>query len=108
MPRDPREGVVHDGAARRVAAEVRVLDELDRGDEVHGAARVRLDLVAEGGVVLHVGVELGTLALLHEPLLVLAALLLDDEGLDVQLHAREQEAGEPAAERKNRCVRKAV
>jgi hypothetical protein len=53
---DPQEDVVDHGAARRVPAEVRVLDELDRGDEVHGAARVRLDLVAERGVVLHVGV----------------------------------------------------
>lgn len=108
VPRDPQQRVVDDGAARRVAAEVRVLDELDRGDEVHGPARVRLDLVAERGVVLHVGVELRALALLHEPHLVLAALLLDDERVVVQLPAREHEAGEPEGEREQRDVEEAV
>jgi len=108
VPGDPQQRVVDHGAARRVPAEVRVLDELDRGDEVHGAARVRLDLVAERGVMLHVGVELGALALLHEPLLVLAALLLDDERLGVQLHAREHEAAAPERKREQRDVEEAV
>lgn len=108
VPGDPQQRVVDDGAARRVAAEVRVLDELHGRDEVHGAARMRLDLVAERGVVLHVGVELGALALLHQPLLVLAALLLDDERLVVQLHAREEEAGDPQAQREERDVQEAV
>jgi len=108
VPGDPDQRVVDDGAARRVAAEVRVLDELDRRDEVHRAAGVRLDLVAERGVVLHVGVELGALALLHEPLLVLAALLLDDERFGVQLHAREDEAGAPEGESDQWDVEEAV
>ena len=108
VPGDPDQRVVDDGAARRVAAEVGVLDELDGSDEVHGAARMRLDLVAERGVVLHVGVEGRALALLHEPLLVLAALLLDDERLVVQLHARDDEAGEPEPEREQRDVEEAV
>jgi len=108
VPGDPEQRVVDDGAARRVPAEVRVLDELDRGDEVYAPAGVRLDLVAERGVVLHVGVELGALALLHEPLLVLAALLLDDERLRVQLHAREHEAAAPEGKREQRDVEEAV
>ncbi len=108
VPGDPQQHVVDDGAARRVAAEVRVLDELDRGDEVHAPARVRLDLVAERGVVLHVGVELGARALLHQPLLVPAPLLLDDERFEVQLHAREGEAAEPQRKREQRDVEEAV
>ena len=54
--------------------------------------------------MLHVGVELGALALLHEPHLVLAALLLDDERVGEQLHAREDEAGESERERQQRNV----
>ena len=105
---DPHQRVVDDGAARCVPAEVRVLDELDRGDEVHAPARVRLDLVAERGVVLHVGVEGRALALLHEPLLVLAPLLLDDERLVVQLHAGDQEAAAPESKGQQRDVEEAV
>ena len=108
VPGDPQQRVVDDGAARRVAAEVRLLDELDRRDEVHAPARVRLDLVAERGVVLHVGVEVRALALLHEPLLVMAALLLDDERLGVELHARDDEAEAPEGEREHRHVAERV
>ncbi len=49
-------------------------------------------------MVVHVGVELGALALLHEPLLVLVTLLLDGERLGVHLHVREHEASSPERE----------
>jgi hypothetical protein len=108
VPGDPDQRVVDDGAARGVAAEVRVLDELDRGDEVHGAAGVRLNLVAQSRVVFHIGVELRARALLHQPLLVLAPLLLDDERLVVQLHAGDQEAAAPESKGQQRDVEEAV
>jgi len=92
---DPKQRMVDHGAAWCIPAQVRVLDELYCGDEVHGAAGVSLDLVAERRVVFHVGVELRALALLHQPFLVLAPLLLADERLDIQLDAREDEATAP-------------
>jgi len=92
VPREPLEGAVEDRRARHVPAEVRVLEEVRERGEPRVAARVRLDLVAEVGVELHVGVELRLLALEAQPRLLAAALVFAVEGLGEHLDAGHEEA----------------
>ena len=92
VPREPLEGAVEDRRARHVPAQVRVLEEVRERGEPRVAARVGLDLVAEVGVELHVGVELRLLALLAQPRLLAAALVFAVEGLGEHLDAGHEEA----------------
>ena len=91
VARDPLECSVEDGRARHVPAQVRVLEEVRQRREPSVAARMGLDLVAEVGVVLHVGVELRLLALLPQPRLLAAALVFAVERVGEHLDARHDE-----------------
>jgi len=89
---NPVESLVEDHGARRVATEVGGFEEVCERREKGTATGMRLDLVAEVSVELHVGVEVGLLALAAEPRFLRAALVLEIQSFGEDLQARDKEA----------------
>ena len=82
-----------EGGARLVSAEVRVVDDVLEGVEEDDGVVFCFHLVTQGGVLLHVVVELVKVALFEEPIFVLSELVACYVRLMEHVDAADEEQG---------------